>query len=318
MLDPIIIGQIGWTSLATTSYYVLFAVAFALVLKVNRVFNFAQAATMNVAFYAGFTAINLLSLPLYVGIAASLVAALLFSWLIETYGFAVLRKKNASMLFVFIFTFIVSEFVGYVMMFVFGTWPLTLFSTLMWPVSIIGNIAVSDWDVPAILAATASCVALFAFLRFTRWGQFVIAVSDNPDLAELYGIDKRKVFLLAVMIAGALCAVGMLLYGARSQIQPKTSLELMLFATVATIVGGIGNIWGAAIAAIVLGFVQNASVLFIPSQLQGLLLYVFLFVAIIFFPRGIKLPERKRIFSSKTREIDPSSSGDAPLEKAAE
>ena len=137
-------------------------------------------------------------------------------------------------------------------------------------------------------------------------------------MAELYGIDKRKVFLLAVMIAGALCAVGMLLYGARSQIQPKTSLELMLFATVATIVGGIGNIWGAAIAAIVLGFVQNASVLFIPSQLQGLLLYVFLFVAIIFFPRGIKLPERKRIFSSKTREIDPSSSGDAPLEKAAE
>ena len=123
MLDPIIIGQIGWTSLATTSYYVLFAVAFALVLKVNRVFNFAQAATMNVAFYAGFTAINLLSLPLYVGIAASLVAALLFSWLIETYGFAVLRKKNASMLFVFIFTFIVSEFVAYVMMFVFGTWP---------------------------------------------------------------------------------------------------------------------------------------------------------------------------------------------------
>ena len=51
MFDLVIIGQIVWTSLATTSYFVLFAVAFALVLKVNRLFNFAQAATMNIAFY---------------------------------------------------------------------------------------------------------------------------------------------------------------------------------------------------------------------------------------------------------------------------
>ena len=78
----------------------------------------------------------------------------------------------------------------------------------------------------------------------------------------------------------------------------------MLFATVATIVGGIGNIWGAALAAIVLGIVQNASVLFIPSQHQGFLLYVFLFFAIIFFPEGIKLPEESRNSHHETREID--------------
>lgn len=318
MFDPVVIGQIGWTSLATTSYYVLFAIAFSLVLKVNRLFNFSQAAAMNVAFYAAFAAINIAGFPLYIGVVVSLIASLLFSWLIETYGFAVLRRKNASVLFVFIFTFIVSEFVAYVMMLVFGTWPITLFSTLLWPVTIVGNVAISHWDVPAILVAAGCCALLFAFLRFTRWGQFVIAVSDNPDLAELYGIDKRRVFLLAVMIAGLLCAIGMLLYGARSQIQPKTSLELMLFATVATIVGGIGNIWGAAIAAVVLGFVQNASVLFIPSQLQGLLLYVFLFVAIIFFPRGIKFPERRRVYQSKTREIEPLSLHGETVEKPAE
>ena len=46
------IAQILWTSFATASYYVLFAVAFSLVLKVNGVFNFAQAGLMTVAFYA--------------------------------------------------------------------------------------------------------------------------------------------------------------------------------------------------------------------------------------------------------------------------
>ena len=318
MLDPIILGQIGWTSLATTSYYVLFAVAFSLVLKVNRLFNFTQAAAMSIAFYAAYATVNLAGLPLILGLAVSLVAVLLFSWLIETYGFAVLREKKASVLFIFIFTFMVSEFVAYLLMLAFGTWPTTIFKALLWPVSIVGNIAVSHWDVPAIASAAGCCLALGLFLRFSRWGQFMIAVSDNPDLAELYGIDKRRVFLLAVMIAGALCAVGMILYGSRSQVQPKTSLELMLFATVATIVGGIGNIWGAAIAAIALGFVQNASVLFIPSQLQGLLLYGFLFVAIIFFPAGLKLPERKRSFESKTRQITPAPGGSNAVEKPAE
>jgi branched-subunit amino acid ABC-type transport system permease component len=303
MLELVILEQIGWTSLATTSYSVLFAVAFALVLKINRLFNFTQAAAMNVGFYTVFAVVNWAGAPLWAGLAASLVTVTLFSVLIEVGGFAVLRAKRSSVLFVFIFTFMVSEFVAYLTMLTFGTWPTTIFQSLLWPVHIVGDIAVSDWDVPAIATALGCCLALGAFLRFTRWGQFMVAVSDNPDLAELYGIDKKRVFLLAVVIAGALCAVGMTLYGTRSQVQPMTSLELMLFATVATIVGGIGNIWGAAIAAVVLGFVQNASVLFIPSEFQGLLLYAFLFLAIIFFPQGLKLPERKRTFASATRQL---------------
>ena len=58
----------------------------------------------------------------------------------------------------------------------------------------------------------------------------------------------------------------------------------MLFAVAATIMGGIGNVAGAAIAAIILGIIQNASILVISSEWQGFLLYVFLFLAIVFFP----------------------------------
>jgi branched-subunit amino acid ABC-type transport system permease component len=122
----------------------------------------------------------------------------------------------------------------------------------------------------------------------------MVAVADNPSLAEFYGIDRQRVFTLTMLIAGALVAVGMFLYGTRAQVQPLTGLELMLFATLATIIGGIGNVWGAALAAIVLGVVQNASILVIPSEWQGFLLYVFLFATIIFLPQGIRLPERRR------------------------
>jgi len=122
------------------------------------------------------------------------------------------------------------------------------------------------------------------------------------------------VFLTAMVIAGLLSGLGMFLYGTRAQVQPLTSLEMMLFAALATILGGIGRIWGAALAAVLLGIVQNSSILVIPSEWQGFLLYVFLFVTIIFFPQGIRLPARARKMTRGTttpmaRTATPSTTG---------
>ena len=132
----------------------------------------------------------------------------------------------------------------------------------------------------------------------------MLAVADKPSLAELYGIEKDRVHLLAVLLAGGLVAVGMFLYGSRAQVQPMTALDLMLFATVATIIGGIGNLGGAVVASLALGIMQNASILVIPSQWQGFLLYAVLFAAIVFFPQGVRLPER-RAKADRTRQAIP-------------
>jgi len=295
MLSFDIVAQILWTSFATSSYFVLFALAFALVLKVNRVFNFAQAAMMIASFYAAYSVVALAEGPGWLGFLAALVASVGMALVIELAGFRMLRKRRAAQMFVFIFTLIVSELVAYLAMLIYGTWPSTIFPSLFWPVTLVGPIAISAWDIPAVAVMVACVAALFLFLRFAKVGQFMVAVADNPDLAELYGIAKERIYLATMIAAGVLVAIGMFLYGTRAQVQPTTSIDLMLFAIAATIIGGIGNLWGAAITAVVLGIVQNSSVLFIPSEWQGFLLYVFLFVAIVFLPNGIRLPRRRRM-----------------------
>ena len=295
MLSPLILLQILWTSLATSSSFVFFAVAFALVLKVNGVFNFAQAATMTVAFYAAFAAVGRGGLPGWAGLAASLAAALAMSVVLEVFGFRTLRRRHASTMFVFIFTLIVAELVSYVAMLVFGTWPATIFPSLFWPVRVIGGVAVSQWDLPALGATLATLVALFAFLRLTRLGQSMVGVADNPDLAEFYGISKGRAYLATMIVAGLISGLAMFLYGTRSQVQPTSAVELLLFAIAATIIGGIGNIWGAAVTAVALALCQNGSVLFLPSEWQGFLLYAFLFLAIVLFPKGVRLPRRRLV-----------------------
>jgi branched-subunit amino acid ABC-type transport system permease component len=300
-----VIAQILWTSLATSSYFVLWAVAFAIVLKVNRVFNFAQAAMMTVAFYGAYTAVTLGGYPGWVGLFVTLILTVLFAATLERIGFRTLRRQRASPMFVFIFTLVVSELVAYAAMFVYGTWPATIFPSLFWPVTIVGPVVISAWDVPAIASVIIALAALYAFLRLSRSGQFMIAVADNPDLAELYGINKDRTYLLTMLIAASLIAVAMFLYGTRAQVQPTTAIELMLFAVAASVIGGIGNIWGAAITALVLAMVQNTSVLFIPSEWQGFLLYIFLFLAIVFFPTGIQFRRTRRLSRfTQTPDLD--------------
>jgi branched-subunit amino acid ABC-type transport system permease component len=303
MQDTTIILQILWTSLATSTYYVLFAVAFALVLKVTRLFNFAQAAVMTIAFYTAFIAVQWLEWPAWAAFLLMMFMTLAASYALERIGFEALRQRGVSVMFVFVFTLMVSEFVAYVAMLIFGTWPQTIFPTIFWPVTLVGEIAVSGWDIPAMAATVGALALFFAFMRFTRIGQFMIGVADNPDLAELYGINKRQIFLAAMLIAGAFVGLGMFLYGTRAQVLPQTGLSLMLFAIAATIIGGIGNIAGAAIAAVILGIIQNASILFISSEWQGFLLYIFLFLAIVFFPNGLRLPRRRGHFGTATRDI---------------
>jgi branched-subunit amino acid ABC-type transport system permease component len=301
MMNVTVISQILWTSIATSSYFVLFAVAFALVLKVNKVFNFAQAGMMTCGFYAAYVTVRVLELPGYAGFAAAIAGGVAMAFLLERFGFSVLRHRKASPMFVFIFTLVASQFITYAVTMIFGTWPTTIFASMFWPVRLVAEVAVSAWDVPAIGMTILVLFGLWAFLQYTRYGQFMIAVADNADLAELYGIRKDRVLMVSMLIAGGIVGVGMFLYGTRAQVQPAAATELMLFAVAATILGGIGNIWGAALAAVILGIVQNGSILFIPSAWQGFLLYAFLFLAIVLFPSGFRLPES----SSKLRRTQP-------------
>ena len=298
MLNLIVISQIFWTSLATSSYFVLFALSFALVLKVNKVFNFAQSGMMTVGFYSAYVVVRFLGLPGWAGFAAAVAGGMLAAFILERFGFRVLRNRQASPMFVFIFTLVASQFITSAITLVFGTWPTTIFESMFWPVTIIGEVAVSAWDVPALAATVGVLLALWVFLKYSRYGQFMIAVADNSTLAELYGIRRDRVLMASMLIAGAIGGIGMFLYGTRAQVQPAAATDLMLFAVAATILGGIGNIWGAVIAAVVLGVVQNSSILFIPSAWQGFLLFAFLFLAIVAFPSGFHLPEGKRAVKS--------------------
>jgi branched-chain amino acid transport system permease protein len=290
MFELPILLQILWTSVATSTYYVLFAIAFALTLKVAQVWNFAQAGVMGLAFYGMFAAIRQWHWPPAAGFVVGLAAAVALAVAVEVWGYRVLKRRRSSALLLFIFAIVVAEFVAYLLSLVFGTEPQSLTKSMTGDIYLVGGVAISSWDLEALAVTLVVCAALAAYLRFTRQGQFMFAVADNPALAELYGISANRAILAAMAIAAALASVGVYLYGTRASMIPNAPLDLMLLAVIATILGGLGSLAGAAGAAVFLSILQSGSILFIASQWQSSLTYFVLFVVILFFPTGFGLP----------------------------
>ncbi len=156
---------------------------------------------MAIAFYTMYFVLNFCELPVVVALGLALVVTGAASLVIEVFGLRVLRERGSGNLTFFIFTLILSEFIIYVITLLFGTEPETLFKSILSPVSIVGDVAVSDWDVLAVLVAAGGLALLYAFLTWTREGQFLNAVADNARLAELYGISAKRAWRVVSVIS---------------------------------------------------------------------------------------------------------------------
>src|SRR4029077_6041235 len=96
MTDPIVLLQILWTGAVTASSYVLLTVAFSLTQKVTGLWNFSQAGTMGIAFYAMFFVLNDPGLPLFVALPVGAVCAAAFGIATEAWGLDVLRARRSG------------------------------------------------------------------------------------------------------------------------------------------------------------------------------------------------------------------------------
>jgi len=295
VIDISILLQIIWTGLAASTYAVLFAVAFSLVLKVVKVWNFAQAGIMALSFYVMYAVHSKLGVPLLPSVGVGLVATIAANVFMDRYGLQTLRNRNSPSLTFFIFTLVVSEFLAYLLAMIFGTEPVALTQSIMSGVNIVHGIVISNWDIQAVCLTLVVLLALYGFIHHTRDGQFMAAVADNPDLSRFYGINVKRAYVITFVIAGMLVTAGMYLFGTRASMIPNTPLQMMLFAVIATLLGGMGRIFGAALAAVGLSLIQGLSIFVIPSQWQGLILYVFLFVTILFFPQGVSVQKLKQL-----------------------
>jgi branched-chain amino acid transport system permease protein len=293
MFSADILLQVLWTSIANASYQVLLALAFAFVLKVTKIWNFTQPALMGVAFYSIYVMVVMLGLPVALAVALALIPVIVLAVATERYAFETLRQRKSESITFFIFSLIFAEFVVFLLTLIFTTAPTFMLPDMISPSGLVGGVVISDWDIQALAVMAVTTVAFWLFLDRSRIGQYLIAVSNNPELAEVYGIDRKRCHELSMLIAAVLIVIATYLAGGKLAFFPEMPMHLMVYAVAAAILGGIGNVFAAGLAAVVISLMQQGSVLFIESRWQPLIVFGVLFVAILFFPKGVRWPARR-------------------------
>jgi branched-subunit amino acid ABC-type transport system permease component len=153
---------------------------------------------------------------------------------------------------------------------------------------------------------TVSMVGFHLLLKKTKLGKAMRATSDNRDLAEASSIDTERVTLYVWFIGGSFAALGGAMIGWDTQIDPMMGFMIVIPVFCVVLLGGIGNIYGVIIGAVILGFVQNFGIfidfatlinlgglldivdrLLIPVDYKPVIPFVILVVILLFKPSGI-------------------------------
>ena len=132
-----------------------------------------------------------------------------------------------------------------------------------------------------------AAVAVYVLLHHTRLGKAMRATADNPDLAEVSGIETDRVRQWTWLIGGTLMAIAGIMLAIQAQLRFDAGFSLILPLFAATILGGIGNPWGALVGGLVVGISQEVSVQWIDSGLKPGVPFLILILMLLVRPRGL-------------------------------
>ncbi|RLB42872.1 MAG: branched-chain amino acid ABC transporter permease [Deltaproteobacteria bacterium] len=141
-----------------------------------------------------------------------------------------------------------------------------------------------------IFILVAVCVliaALHIFLKNSKMGKAMRATADNMDLALVSGIDTEKIIMWTWGIGGALAGAGGILYGIDVQLHPYMGWNFLIPIFAATILGTIGNMYGALVGGLVIGVAQQMSTAFLLPTYKPAVAFVIMILILLVRPKGI-------------------------------
>jgi len=142
--------------------------------------------------------------------------------------------------------------------------------------NVFGSITISALGLVILAVAVVVFSALHLFLSRTRPGWRMRATAEDPDAAELIGIDSRHVYARATAIAVAIAGLGGLFLAIRSVFDPVSGPTQLIFAFEAVVIGGMGSLWGTLLGGLALGVAQTLGAQLNPeyAALSGHLLFL--------------------------------------------
>ena len=284
-------------ALALGSLFALTALGIGLIFGVMRLINFAHGDLIMIGGYALIVPSSAAAAVAFIGAwpAPALVSAIclivmLFALACERLAFRPLRRADPSVL--LITSFALSFFLEHLVVMIYGG---RVKAVSIWPelleVLLIGGVRIPYLQIVTIGVTIGLLVLLVLFLKRTAMGIQMRAASEDFSTARLLGVRANRVIAVAFAISGLLAAVVSLLYV--SQVGALTysmGIPLVLFAFVATVVGGMGSLTGAVLGGFVVGIASVGLQVALPVAMRpdrDVFVYGLILLILLLRPSGL-------------------------------
>ena len=295
-MEPTLLAQQLINGLSLGSLYGLIAIGYTMVYGILRLINFAHGDVMMMGCYFAFYGILMFSLPWWASFFVAIILTSALGILIDRGAYRPVR--NAPRISALITAIGVSFFLENLGLVVFGGRPKGFqVPELFTGIHEIGGVRVLELHLWIPLITLAVLAAILLIIYKTRTGRAMRCISMDMETTKLMGVDINRIIAITFAVGSAAAAIGGILWAMRyPQINPLMGIIPGLKAFVAAVLGGIGNVTGAMVGGLLLGFAEILLVAIAPdlAGYRDAIAFAILILILLFRPTGLlgqKLPE---------------------------
>ncbi len=270
------------------SVYSIIALGYTMVYGIAKMLNFAHGDVIMVGGYVTFTIMSTMGQSPVIAVLTSIIFCTILGISIERIAYKPLRK--ASSLAVLITAIGVSYFLQNIALLIFGANTKSFTSVIKLSALKLadGRLTISGETLVTIPVCIIIMISLTSFVKKSKTGRGMVAVSEDKDAAVLMGVNVNKTIAITFAIGSALAAIAsILMFSAYPSLTSTSGAMPGIKAFVAAVFGGIGSIPGAMIGGILLGVIEILGRAYISSQLADAIVFLILVLVLLIKPTGI-------------------------------
>ncbi len=276
--------------LSLGAIYALIALGYTMVYGIAKMLNFAHGDIIMVGAYAILVTLNATGHPI-LGVIAAVIVCTVVGIVIEKVAYKPLR--GASPLAVLITAIGVSYLLQSIAQLIFGSKSQAITITETHMVNI-GSAELNLNTLLTLVVGAVIMVALTLFVKFTKTGRAMQAVSEDRGAAQLMGVNVNKIIMITFAIGSALAACAGVFYLMQiPSVSPTLGSMPGIKAFAAAVIGGIGSIPGAMLGGVILGVVEKLA-LSVPVLAPYATAIEFALLIVILLVRPIGILGKKR------------------------
>jgi branched-subunit amino acid ABC-type transport system permease component len=283
-----VLAQFIFNGIVAGSVYALIALGFALIFTASRVFHFAHGGVYTIAAFAGYTAMVLLDLGLVAGFATATATGALLGVAINATLYEPMKAGGVSPFVSMICSFGLLIIFSNLTAILWGSNPTVLTPGGRATIYQIGPVFTTGPQLQILAFTVVLAILLWMFFRYVRLGIAIRAMGNDSELAEVVGMPSKLLRHISFAVGSGLVGISSMLIGFNvGIIDFNMGFDIILMATIAMIIGGLGNVGAAAAGGFVLGVVQNVAIWKIESKWQLAISFTILILVLLLRPSGL-------------------------------